>query len=68
MVLGWHNFTIDHVDPHSKGGRSTLDNAALMCGPCKSAKGNRRKPHRATRQTSTAHVRGRRTARKTRSA
>ena len=41
-VLGWHNFTIDHVKPHSKGGRSMLDNAALMCRPCNSSKGNRR--------------------------
>lgn len=42
IKLGWTNFTIDHVDPHSKGGRSDLENAALMCGKCNSAKGNRR--------------------------
>lgn len=40
--LSWGNFSIDHVDPHSRGGRSTLDNAALVCQPCNSAKGNRR--------------------------
>jgi len=45
--LGWSNFTIDHVDPHSKGGRSVLDNAALMCRTCNSAKGNRRAGVRA---------------------
>lgn len=39
--LTWNNFTIDHIDPHSKGGRSELDNAALMCRSCNSAKGNR---------------------------
>lgn len=39
--LSWSNFTIDHVDPHSKGGRSSLENAALMCRSCNSAKGNR---------------------------
>lgn len=41
--LTWNNFTIDHIDPHSKGGRSRLDNAALMCRECNSAKGNRRR-------------------------
>ncbi|MBP1474548.1 DUF262 domain-containing protein [Frateuria sp. MAH-13] len=41
-TLGWHNFTVDHVNPHSKGGRSVLDNAALMCRSCNSSKGNRR--------------------------
>lgn len=40
--LDWTNFTIDHIDPHSKGGRSDLDNAALMCRECNSSKGNRR--------------------------
>jgi Protein of unknown function DUF262/HNH endonuclease len=41
-VLSWDDFTLDHVDPHSKGGRTRLDNAALMCGSCNSSKGNRR--------------------------
>lgn len=40
--LDWTNFTIDHIDPHSKGGKSSLDNAALMCRCCNSSKGNRR--------------------------
>lgn len=40
--LDWTNFTIDHIDPHSKGGKSSLENAALMCRSCNSAKGNRR--------------------------
>jgi 5-methylcytosine-specific restriction endonuclease McrA len=39
--LTWNNFTIDHIDPHSKGGRTRLDNAALMCREHNSAKGNR---------------------------
>jgi len=38
----WEDFTIDHVDPHSKGGRSRLENAALMCRKHNSQKGNRR--------------------------
>lgn len=40
-VLTWNDFTIDHIDPHSKGGRSRLENAALMCRSCNSSKGNR---------------------------
>jgi 5-methylcytosine-specific restriction endonuclease McrA len=39
--LSWDDFTIDHIDPYSKGGRSRLDNAALMCRKHNSAKGNR---------------------------
>lgn len=50
--LDWTNFTIDHVDPHSKGGRSSLDNAALMCRGCNSAKGNRRPARKLTRTPS----------------
>jgi hypothetical protein len=41
-VVNWDDFTIDHVDPHSKGGRSRLENSALMCRRCNSSKGNRR--------------------------
>ena len=39
--LTWEDFTIDHIDPHSKGGRTALDNAALMCKIHNSSKGNR---------------------------
>lgn len=39
--LTWNNFTIDHIKPHSLGGRSTLSNAALMCRSCNSRKGKR---------------------------
>ena len=42
-LLSWSDFTIDHIDPHSKGGRSRLENAALMCRSCNSSKGNRRR-------------------------
>ncbi|AMN43260.1 GmrSD restriction endonuclease domain-containing protein [Rhodoplanes sp. Z2-YC6860] len=42
-ILTWDDFTIDHVNPHSRGGRSQLDNAALMCREHNSSKGNRRK-------------------------
>jgi hypothetical protein len=40
--LDWNDFTIDHIDPHSTGGRSQIDNAALMCREHNSSKGNRR--------------------------
>lgn len=39
--LSWDDFTIDHINPHSKGGRSDLDNAALMCRIHNSRKGNK---------------------------
>jgi 5-methylcytosine-specific restriction endonuclease McrA len=39
--LDWDDFTIDHIDPYSKGGRTLLENAALMCRSCNSAKGKR---------------------------
>jgi 5-methylcytosine-specific restriction endonuclease McrA len=38
-VLTWDNFTIDHIKPYSKGGRTSLDNAQLMCRSCNSRKG-----------------------------
>jgi hypothetical protein len=41
--LSWDDFTIDHIHPHSKGGRSELENAALMCREHNSKKGNRRR-------------------------
>lgn len=33
--------TIDHITPWSKGGRTVLSNAQLLCRPCNSQKGNR---------------------------
>jgi 5-methylcytosine-specific restriction endonuclease McrA len=42
-ALSWDDFTLDHIDPHSKGGRSRLENAALMCPGCNSSKGNRKR-------------------------
>jgi hypothetical protein len=41
--LTWDDFTIDHIQPYSKGGRTRLDNAALMCRKHNSSKGNRRR-------------------------
>ncbi|HYD53676.1 MAG TPA: DUF262 domain-containing protein [Gemmatimonadaceae bacterium] len=39
--LTWDDFTIDHVRPYSKGGRTELANAALMCARHNSSKGAR---------------------------
>jgi hypothetical protein len=41
VALTWDDFTIDHIDPHSKGGRSSIANSSLMCRQHNSAKGNR---------------------------
>jgi 5-methylcytosine-specific restriction endonuclease McrA len=40
--LTWEDFSVDHIQPHSKGGRTKLENAAVMCRGCNAAKGNRR--------------------------
>lgn len=40
-VLSWSNFSIDHIKAHSRGGKTDLSNAALMCIPCNSRKGAR---------------------------
>lgn len=39
--LTWHDFTIDHIKPWSKGGKTALENAALMCQEHNSGKGNK---------------------------
>lgn len=44
--LSWENFTIDHVDPWSRGGKTTIRNAALMCRTCNSRKGAKRRSRR----------------------
>ena len=42
--LVWPEFEVDHVRAHSKGGRTDLENAALICKSCNSSKGNRSNP------------------------
>ena len=36
-----HTFNIDHLIPLDKGGKSELNNLALSCGGCNSAKSNK---------------------------
>jgi uncharacterized protein DUF262/HNH endonuclease len=37
--LDWINFQVDHVTPYSKGGKTKLSNAALLCASCNASKG-----------------------------
>lgn len=39
--LTWTNFTADHVIAHSRGGRTAISNAALLCRQCNPSKGAR---------------------------
>lgn len=45
-VLDWTNFQADHVKAHSRGGRTSLGNAALICRHCNPSKGSRRRARR----------------------
>jgi 5-methylcytosine-specific restriction endonuclease McrA len=38
MPVGW-DFQVDHRTPIARGGRHQLDNLAVSCAPCNSAKG-----------------------------
>lgn len=39
--LTWNNFTIDHIKAYSRGGRTSIPNARLMCRRCNAKKGAR---------------------------
>ncbi len=41
MLFYPEELTVDHKKPWSKGGRTELSNAQLLCGPCNKSKGNR---------------------------
>jgi Protein of unknown function DUF262/HNH endonuclease len=45
-VLDWANFQIDHVKPHSLGGKTVLKNAEIVCRSRNARKGARRGPKR----------------------
>ena len=40
-LLTWNDFTVDHVKAWVKGGRTSLENAQLLCRSCNSRKGAR---------------------------
>ncbi len=37
--LEWNNFEIDHLYPHSKGGKTVIGNGAIVCKSCNCRKG-----------------------------
>jgi 5-methylcytosine-specific restriction endonuclease McrA len=39
--LTWGDFDADHIRPYTQGGRTDLDNAALLCRSCNARKGAR---------------------------
>jgi len=41
VKLGWHNITIDHVMPSSRGGGTTWLNCVTACKPCNKRKANK---------------------------
>jgi 5-methylcytosine-specific restriction endonuclease McrA len=38
-VLDWINFQVDHIKAYSRGGKTDLSNAALICASCNPKKG-----------------------------
>lgn len=53
-TLDWTRFHVDHVKAHSKGGRTSLENAALICASCNSSKGARRTAAKRTPRVKSA--------------
>jgi len=39
--VSWSNYQADHVVPHAKGGRTSLDNSELLCSHHNQSKGDR---------------------------
>lgn len=39
VKLSWHDVHIDHITPHSKGGRTSISNGQLLCSKCNQIKG-----------------------------
>lgn len=39
-LLAWHEVTLDHIVPLSKGGRSTYENLRVACLLCNCARGS----------------------------
>ncbi len=41
-AVSWEDFTADHIKPYSKGGKTSVSNAALTHRSCNARKGNRK--------------------------
>jgi hypothetical protein len=48
-LLDWTNFQMDHVKAHSRGGKTELKNAALICATCNPSKSSGRAAKKAIR-------------------
>ena len=44
--LDWTNFEVDHLKAHSRGGKTRLKNADLICKSCNTSKGAGRRPRK----------------------
>lgn len=40
-ALTWNDMTVDHIKSYSKGGKTSIANAQLMCRSCNSSKGSK---------------------------
>lgn len=40
-VLSWKDVRMDHIEAHTKGGRTDLRNAQILCASCNSSKGGK---------------------------
>ena len=40
VKLTWDDWHCDHIVPHSKGGKTTVENGQCSCAACNTSKGN----------------------------
>ncbi len=45
--VGWDEFEADHIQPYSKGGKTTIENGQVLCSTCNKKKYNKRKKKRS---------------------
>lgn len=50
VKLDWTNFEVDHVKPHSRGGKTNAKNAAILCRTCNASKGAKTKKKAVKKQ------------------
>jgi len=37
--VGWNEFHADHIKPHTRGGKTTVENGQVLCNKCNLSKG-----------------------------